>query len=725
MKNRSDDTLLEPGRNCWLTCRAQRFGWAIDGAAYFSALRDSIGKAECEILIVGWDIDSRVELIRDPDDPQYPSPLCETLQSLVADKPALRVHVLSWDFAMVYVLERELLPAYSFGWQDSDRLHFRLDDRHVAGASHHQKIVVIDGRLAWIGGFDLTKHRWDTPRHAPDDARRTDPLGERFGPFHDIQAVVSGACAAHLRELVEARWRNATGESLPALADEGGADCWPASIEVAAENAGAAIARTWADPDSGEITAEVEALYVDMIRRARRSLYIENQYFTSQSIAEALAQSLQKSTGPEIVLVLPARTSGWLEQSTMDVLRNRALSRIADADMHGRLRVLSPVADGLGDTTINVHGKVMVVDDRWIRIGSANLSRRSLGLDSECDLLVDDSGAAPSLTAALLAEHLGSDETAVREAIAANGLLATIDAFNGGARRLEPLSYEPDDWDALLEPLARIADLEKPIERSWSESLDSLGDRLGGLSGSSDTEPDAQAGGGSSARHRVLPTPAAGWIALAIVVAVIGFWVYWLVKGAGTDLSAQELLGLLREKTAHPLAPVIALPAFVASSLLVAPVTWMIALCALLFDPVTASIVSIAGTLAATGLNHAIGAHFAAAISRRIPERVSRRIERLAASSDTWSLAGLRLIPIAPFTIVNLVVGMAGVPLKPFLLGTLIAMAPGTLLLCFSVDRARAALQGEPVFDPWIAATIVLAGIGLIGLRLLRNRLRK
>jgi phosphatidylserine/phosphatidylglycerophosphate/cardiolipin synthase-like enzyme len=140
--------------NGWKQGKAERIGWLIDGGNYFRALRYSLEAATHEILIVGWDIDSTVELLRDHDHPLYPSPLAETLERLVEDRPGLCVHVLSWDFAWVYVLERELLPALQFGWQDSERLHFKPDRPYALGASHHQKYVVIDGvghiRAAWI-----------------------------------------------------------------------------------------------------------------------------------------------------------------------------------------------------------------------------------------------------------------------------------------------------------------------------------------------------------------------------------------------------------------------------------------------------------------------------------------------------------------------------------------------------------------------------------------------
>ena len=151
--------MVHEGDNCWKVSHAERFGWCVDGENYFGAVRESFGKARHEILIVGWDIDSRLELIRDEDDPGYPGELCDVLQQLADATDSLCVRVLSWDFAVVYALERELLPARAFGWRKSKRLHFSLDSQHAIGASHHQKIVVIDGTLAYSGGFDLTKCR--------------------------------------------------------------------------------------------------------------------------------------------------------------------------------------------------------------------------------------------------------------------------------------------------------------------------------------------------------------------------------------------------------------------------------------------------------------------------------------------------------------------------------------------------------------------------------------
>jgi phospholipase D1/2 len=661
--------------------------------------------AEREILIVGWDIDSTVELIRDESHPLYPSPLAETLEALVERKPSLEVRVLSWDFAMVYVLERELLPSYRFGWQNSERLHFHLDGEHATGASHHQKFVVIDGDLAFVGGLDLTKSRWDTRDHAADDPRRVNSDNKSYRPFHDVQAIVKGETAQQLRELAAFRWKNATGSALPHFGDiNGGSNpgTWPESVPIRGRDVSTCLSRTWSEPDGSQVIAEVRQLFEDMIAAAETCIYIENQYFTSKAITDALCARLEEEDGPEIVIVLPAETSGWLEQLTMEVLRNQALNRLCAADRHGRLEILAPVSKELGDVQINVHAKVMIVDERWLRIGSANLSGRSLGLDSECDLLVDDDNGtlAATFRADLLAEHLGTDAGPLADAIGQYGLLAGIRKHLGNNRSLERINIEPADYEEAVKPLAHIADLEKPVN----------------------FQQVAQTTGSDTGILRILTSRTAGRLFLIALVLGVIAWGVWAVMQGGQVPDLKGLLAILREKANHPLAPLIVVPAFVAGSVLIAPVTGMIALCALLFTPWIASLAAIAGTLAATLVNYQIGHHLGKTVERRAPRGLIDRMRTLGRSSDTWSLAGLRLIPVAPFSVVNLLAGASHVPLRQFLLATLVAMGPGIVLICFSVDRARAALAGEPLFDPWLLAVIIGAGIALIGLRVWQKR---
>jgi phospholipase D1/2 len=212
---------------------------------------------------------------------------------------------------------------------------------------------------------------------------------------------------------------------------------------------------------------EVEALFVASIAAAQRTIYAESQYLTSDIVVDALAARLEEPAGPEIVIVNPERCPAWLEEISMGVLRAHGVHRLRRADRHARLGLYYPKLPG--GECLNVHSKVMVVDDRLVRIGSANLANRSLALDTECDLAIearDRADVAKAIVAVrddLVAEHLGSTEPRVRAAVREHGsLLAAIEALRGAPRTLEPLRVpQPGIATALVE-WTGIADPGRP-----------------------------------------------------------------------------------------------------------------------------------------------------------------------------------------------------------------------------------------------------------------------
>ncbi|NIQ95097.1 MAG: hypothetical protein GWO11_05185, partial [Desulfuromonadales bacterium] len=375
---------FHPGRNCWRRCDAERVHFLIDGEAYFSALADVLEKAEKSVYIVGWDIDSRIRLRRGSDDAK--ETLRDILNRIAGEQPDLEIHMLNWDFAMLYALEREPLPLVKLGWQTHSRVHFQMDDRHPVGASHHQKIVVVDDRIAFVGGFDLARCRWDTSEHAPDEPRRCDDE-VAYTPFHDVQMMVEGPVAEALGELARRRWRVATGEELPAPRRRDD-DIWPPSRPADLKQTKVAILRTEPAYEGSEAIQEVKEFYLEAIATARHCIYIENQYLTSHAIGAALEERLKEADGPDVVIVLPKNCAGWLEENTMGLLRNRILQRLQQADRSDRLGVYYPSRDDLAEDMINVHSKLLIVDNSLVRIGSSNLNNRSMGFDTECDLAI-------------------------------------------------------------------------------------------------------------------------------------------------------------------------------------------------------------------------------------------------------------------------------------------------------------------------------------------------
>jgi phosphatidylserine/phosphatidylglycerophosphate/cardiolipin synthase-like enzyme len=192
------------------------------------------------------------------------------------------------------------------------------------------------------------------------------------------------------------------------------------------------ISRT--SPAYGDQTAvsEIERLYVDMIMSAERIIYAESQYFASRIIAQALAKRLKEDNGPEVILINPVKADNWLGELAMGTARARLRESLRLHDPRARFRIYHPVtANGV---PIYVHSKLMIVDDKSVRVGSSNFNNRSMRFDNECDVAFeagrDDrlSRRLVDLRDNLLAEHLGVDPEKLTETIERKkSVIAAID----------------------------------------------------------------------------------------------------------------------------------------------------------------------------------------------------------------------------------------------------------------------------------------------------------
>jgi phospholipase D1/2 len=441
--------VLRPNRNCWKVVKAQRFGLLVDGSNYYGTLAESIRQARKSVAILGWDLDSRVRLFRNIRRRGQP-PLQRFLPQVVGQNPQLDMYILTWSFPLIFANVRE--PQLVLGRDpfQHPRIHFKFDDTHAPGGSHHQKIVAIDGRIAFCGGMDIAGGRWDTPEHRSNDPRREGKTGP-YPASHDVQVIVDGDASAALAEIAQDRWRAATGES---IAWSGGADeVWPAAVMPDMTDVNVGISRT-----------EIEQLHLDLIAAARESIYIENQYLTSETITAALCRRLQEKDGPDILIVLPLKNSGWLEEHTIEVLRFRCIKRLRESDRFRRLRVCYPVVPNSDGHPVDVHSKVMVIDDRLLRVGSSNLTNRSMRLDSECDLTVEAANATQrsqitKLRNRLLSEHLGLSLDDVTGSI-----IDLVDSRSNSPRCLREL--RPDGSKTLVLN-ANFVDPTEPLTASY------------------------------------------------------------------------------------------------------------------------------------------------------------------------------------------------------------------------------------------------------------------
>jgi phospholipase D1/2 len=437
-------TLLRPGENCWRIEQTARAAFIVDAAAYFRFARQAMLKAKHQIIIVGWDVDTRIELDEE-DGSGAPVTLGPLLSWLAKRRPELRIHILVWDEGLLKVPGRGTTLFRLLRWKMSKQIQLKWDSVHPFGATHHQKILVVDDSVAFCGGIDITAERWDTRRHLDDEPGRKRPFTRRsYDPWHDATMAVDVDAAGALGDLARIRWRAAAGKTLPV--PPRGNDAWPDRLTPSFKDLEIAVSRTRAKNAGFEEIREIEALFVAMIGAAERTVYVETQYFASRKIAEAITKRLQEPDGPEFVVINPRKASGWLDEAVMSPARYELMKAMEEQDRHKRFRIYTPVTDGGAD--IYVHAKLMFVDDRYMRVGSANMNNRSMGLDSECDLMIDGTddpevrATIAAIRADLLAEHLGKTPEEVAACFQEKkSLIGCIEALRGSGRTLLP--FEP------------------------------------------------------------------------------------------------------------------------------------------------------------------------------------------------------------------------------------------------------------------------------------------
>ncbi|MGA9827133.1 MAG: VTT domain-containing protein [Rhodanobacteraceae bacterium] len=690
------EKLLQVGRNCWRVEHARRLAFLIDGEACFAAMRAAMAAAQRSIFLLGWDIDSRIELVRGPAQDDLPTAFADFLAALLERRSELEVRILSWDYAMLYALEREWLPALTFGARQHARLTFRLDASHPLGASHHQKLLVIDDAVAFVGGFDLTRSRWDTSAHRAGDRRRRDADGRAYAPFHDIHAIVDGAAARAIGDLARERWCVATGESIAPI--EAAGDPWPAGLAVDVGDLEVGIARTHPAWNGREAVAEIRQLLLDAIASARRIVLSENQYFTADAVASALTARLGEADGPDFVSITSRAHSGWLEETTMGVLRARLHQRLKAADRHWHYAVYYPCIPGLGDECINVHSKLFAIDDRLLTLGSANLSNRSLGLDSECNIVIEAGSdtrvaqAIAHLRNRLLAEHLDTSVDRVAEAFAQHPrAIEAVESLRDDGRSLASIDFELDaDADALV-PDRAIFDPERPIDP----------DRLIARLFPAKTWRSA------------LTKMAAAAALLLVLCTLLGLW---LLTPLRDWVDIDRLVGLAERFGSTPLVPLVLFGAFVAGGLIAFPVNVLIAVTIILCGPLPGALYALIGSLLSAQVLYEVGRWFGRGALRRFSGQRLESLRRRLARRGLLAIVIVRLLPIAPYSVVNLVSGVAHIDRRVYALGTLLGMLPGIVLSALFVDRALAAIRHP---SPWtytllVAVVLLIAGATLI-----------
>ncbi len=409
----------------------------VDGEQGWGRVADDLEQAKAEVQIATWMCRPNIELRRPKE-----LALCEPkerghlrLGELLERRAeaGAKIRLLIWGMASTPIVDRWMRRWY---WRGRDNIDVLEQDHPSIIGSHHQKTITIDQRVGYCGGMNLKENDWDTTAHMSHDARRF-PHGagpERrqlaaakvelppFAPRHDLMVRIEGPAVADLMDNFSDRWTKsvkARGKSWltrltdwvrlklgnteypevsPAKALPG--DCGEHWVQVV---------RTMPGGEDGILGA-----YVRAIRNARRYIYIENQYFRSPIIGEELRNAI--AANPRLRLVVVVRPinggnksfidpSGYWTAHTLKLIQEaRPEFMLTEVITWGR-----DADERIGWHELDVHAKVMVVDDVWLTVGSANINDRGFKTEGEINAVVLDKGLATDLRRRLMAEHLQLD----------------------------------------------------------------------------------------------------------------------------------------------------------------------------------------------------------------------------------------------------------------------------------------------------------------------------
>ncbi|WP_248583528.1 phospholipase D family protein [Nocardioides sp. InS609-2] len=426
----------------------------IHGTTYFAELFERIEETRDGdlLLFTDWQGDADERLTGDPG-----SEVVEVLGR--ADERGVDVRGLVWRSHLGFTAGENRLLGKSLQKRGAEAL---LDMRIRLGGSHHQKLVVIRYRddpsrdVAYVGGIDLCHSRRDDIDHDGDSQALTS-MADEYGdtpPWHDVMAAISGPAVHDVETVFRERWEDPTRLSrnpilftkdrlfgmdvspdpLPAQAPppppvEGGTH----AVQLLRTYPNLRHGRDYPFARGGE--RSVARGYTKAVTKARRLIYVEDQYLWGHHVGDVFTQALKDNPDLHVIAVVPIYPDlpGKLGRVPEQLGRRRAMLEMMEAAPD---RVAVYGIENAAGTPIYVHAKACLIDDTWASIGSDNFNRRSWTHDSELSAVVVDSEGeyARRLRLTLAAEHLDRDADAMDDCIDPEGMYA---AFRDTAARLD------------------------------------------------------------------------------------------------------------------------------------------------------------------------------------------------------------------------------------------------------------------------------------------------
>ncbi len=364
----------------------------VDGAQALPSMVDALRSARSHVHLAGWYFTPSFALERGDGDPLV-------LRNLLAElAERLDVRVLAWAGAPLPLFRPSRADVRRMREQltRNTKIQCKLDARERPMHCHHEKTIVIDDRVAFVGGIDLTSESGD--RHDTSEHPSRSEVG-----WHDAAARIEGPAVGDVAEHFRMRWHEVAGEQLAAVVPP------EISGHVELQVVRTVPERIYDSKPRGDFT--ILESYMRALGSAERFIYIESQFLWSPEIEALLHEKIVDPPHPDfrLVLLLPSKPNSG-DDDTRGVL-----GHLIDADDDAGRVLACTLFARAGDLAdpIYVHAKIAIVDDKWFTLGSANLNEHSLFNDTELNIVSHDPGLARRTRLRLWAEHLEVSEAQI------------------------------------------------------------------------------------------------------------------------------------------------------------------------------------------------------------------------------------------------------------------------------------------------------------------------
>ncbi len=647
----------------WKKSNVDFYDLHINGKSYFESLYQSILLAQDQICILGWDIDFRIQLIEREDkslQPYQDKRCLGGLLSYVAHKNKdLKIYLLIWNHPFFYSSDSELFSQVKAKYWLPNNVYFLRDDVHPISGCHHEKLVVVDQKVAYVGGIDLTSGRWDEFGNPAESFGREDVSIGSYLPFRDFMLQISGDASVYLARYFGHRWKRCALNRDPVYKSK------PYfSQEKKHQNLTFYIARSRPRYRLYPKVKEGIKLHLELIKRAKNFIYIENQYLTNNKIVSSLIRQCKKNPKLQVTIVLPLVLQGALEKRSMQRKFRKIIRDLKREDRKlDNLCLFYPIRtkDDGSVIPVYVHSKMMIVDDFYLKVGSSNLNERSMGLDTELDVVVEfeKQNGVSDLKNKILSSLLQVDELEIKKELLEYGhinALLTLKYLNVSIKKFV-IDGEPGE--TFLDKIIRSLSLDQNRPHEMEELLEEL------------------------FKHSQLT-----WIKKVFVniffLIVLSAITYVIVFYSRFLMSyfpfSEQILTYLNF---HDLNWIFGLGVFVLYILLGSvffPLNVFILINATVFPPIAAFVFSFLGALLVSIFGFWYGKRFGLSYIRKHFPLRTKKILGFVKKKGVLPVFLLRLIPLLPYPMTNFLLGAINYDFFHYFKATALGVIPGIIV---------------------------------------------